>query len=140
MNLHSIPWHLVLPLAIKLLAKFGLIPGVAAGYWIKRLYQRRRQNKAFAGWPSTEARIQYGKVQSDGPKQFWVELTYTYFIGEYRSGMHVHRFRKSDDADEFLHQVKDKKVQARYNPSNPDESVILDRDLEMVALLEPQRG
>jgi len=52
--------------------------------------------------------------------------------------MHVHRFRKEDEADEFVRQIKDKRIQARYNPAKPDESAILDRDIEMVALLAPQ--
>lgn len=138
MDPQHIPWRLILPLAFKLLMKFGLIPGAAAGYGVRRLYQKWRQNRAFAGWPSTETRVQYGKMHSEGPRQFWVELTYTYFVEEYRSGTHVHRFRKEDEADEFLRQIKDKRLQARYNPAKPDESVILDRDLEMVALLAPQ--
>jgi len=139
MDWRHIPWHL-LPLALKLLAKFGLIPGAAVGLGAKKLYQKRRQNKAFVGWPSTEARIQYGKVTSDGPRQHWVELTYSYFVDEYRSGTHVHRFKRDEEADEFLRQIKDKRLQVRYNPAKPDESVILDRDLEMVALLTPLRG
>jgi hypothetical protein len=52
----------------------------------------------------------------------------------------VHRFHKQDEADEFLRQIKDKRIQVRYNPTKPDESAILDRDLEMVALLSPLRG
>jgi hypothetical protein len=138
MDPQHIPWRLVLLLAFKLLVKFGLIPGAAAGYGVKRLYHKWRQNQAFAGWPSTEVRVQYGKVHGAGPRQFWVELKYTYFVEEYRSGTHVHRFRKEDEAEEFLRQIKDKRLQARYNPAEPDESVTLDHDLEMVALLAPQ--
>jgi hypothetical protein len=82
--------------------------------------------------------VQYATVHTEGPRQFWVEITYTYFVEEYRSGMHVHRFRKEDEADEFVRQIKDKRIQARYNPAKPDESAILDRDIEMVALLAPQ--
>jgi len=138
MDPEHIPWHLVLPLAIKILAKFGLIPGAAAGYGVRKLYQKGRQNRAFVGWPSIEATVQFGTVHSEGTRQFWVELTYTYFVEEYRSGTHIHRFRKEDEADEFLRQIKDRRLQVRYNPAKPDESVILDRDLEMVALLVPQ--
>jgi hypothetical protein len=140
MNLHNIPWHLFIAAALKLLAKFGLIPGAAVGYGVKRWHQKRRQDKAFAGWPSTEARIQYGKVNAQGPRQYWVELTYTYFVDEYRSGMHVHRFRKEDEADAFLSEIRDKRIQVRYNPVKPAESAILDRDLEMVAMLTPLGG
>ena len=65
-------------------------------------------------------------------------LPYTYYLGEYRSGKHVHHFRREEDADEFVRQVKDKHVQVHYNASKPDNSVILDRDLEVIALLAPQ--
>jgi len=140
MDLRHVPWHLILPAALKLLAKFGLIPGAAAGFGVKKLYQKWRQNKAFTGWVSTEARVQYGKVTSEGPRQHWVELTYTYFVEEYRSGTHVHRFKKEEEADDFLSQIKDKRLQVRYNPAKPDESVILDRELEMVVMLAPLRG
>jgi len=139
MNWQHIPWHL-LPVALKLLAKFGLIPGAALGIGMKKLYQKRRQNRASTGWPSTDATIQYGTVRKEGPRQYWVELTYTYFVEEYRTGTHIHRFRKEDEADEFLRQIKDQRIQVRYNPGKPDESAILDRDLEMVVLLTPLRG
>jgi hypothetical protein len=107
---------------------------------VKRLYQRRRQGRAAAGWPSTDATVQSGKVHKQGARQYWVELTYIYFVEEYRSGKHVHRFRKEAEADDFLGQIKDKRIQIRYNPAKPDESAILDRDLEMVVLLSPLRG
>lgn len=139
MNWQHIPWHL-LPILLKLLAKFGLIPGAAVGFAAKKFYQKRRQNRAFSGWPPVEARIQYAKLASKGPRQHWVELTYTYFVGEYRTGTHVHRFRKEEEAEEFMRQIKDKRIQVRYNPARPDESAILDRDLEMVAMLAPTRG
>jgi len=138
MNTHHLPWHLIFAAALKLLAKFGLIPGSIAAFGLKRLYQKWRQNKAFAGWPATEATILYGTVHREG--RFWVELTYTYYVGEYRSGTHVHRFRREIEAEEFIRQVKDKRLQVRYNPEKPDESAILDRDLEMVAMMAPQLG
>jgi hypothetical protein len=128
------------PLALKLLAKFGLIPGAALGYGMKKFYQKRRQDRAAAGWPSTDATVGGGRVHKQGPRQYWVELTYTYFVEEYRSGKHVHRFRKEEEAEDFLRQIKDKRIQVRYNPVKPDESAILDRDLEMVVLLAPLRG
>jgi hypothetical protein len=140
MDLRHIPWHIIIAAAIKLLAKFGLIPGAAVGYGVKKLYQKRRQNRASSGWPSTDATVQSGQVHKQGPRQYWVDLTYTYFVEEYRSGKHVHRFRNEEEAEDFLRQIKDKRIQIRYNPARPDESAILDRDLEMVAMLSPLRG
>jgi hypothetical protein len=90
-----------------------------------------------AGWPATDGTIQSGQVHKQGLR-YWVELTYTYYVGEYRSGKHIHNFRREEEADEFVRQVKDKRVQVHYDASNPDKSVILDRDLELIALLAPQ--
>jgi len=140
MDLRHVPWHIFIAGALKLLAKFGLIPGAALGFGVKKLYQKRRQGRAAGSWTSTEATVQSGTVHKQGARQYWVELTYIYFVEEYRSGKHVHRFRKEADANEFLRQVKGKRIQVRFNPAKPDESAILDRDLEMVALLNPLRG
>lgn len=140
MDLNHIPWHAIVLVAIKLLKTFGLIPGAVAAFGIRKLLQKRKQNRAIAGWPATEARILSGKVHTEGPRRHWAELTYSYYVEEYRSGTHVHRFRKEEDADEFIRQLKDMRVQVRYNTSKPDESVILDRDLEMLALLGPQQS
>ncbi len=140
MNLHNMPWEAILLGILKLLKVFGLIPGAIAAFGVRKLYQKWRQNKAMAGWPVTDATILSGQVHQDGPRRFWVEITYYYFVQEYRSGTYVRRFRKEEDADNFIRKVKDKRLQVRYNDSEPDQSVILDRDLEMIALLNPQLG
>jgi hypothetical protein len=138
MNHGHIPWNTILFGIVHLLKAFGLIPGAIAAFGVRKLYQKWRQNQATAGWPSTDATIQSGQVHKEGPWRFWAEITYTYYVGEYRSGKHVHRFRREEDADNFVRQIKDKRVQVHYNASDPDKSVILDRDLEMIALLTPQ--
>ena len=138
MNFHHFPWGEILFVLVKLLKMFGVIPGAIAAFGVKKFYQKWRQNQAMAGWPATDATIQSGVVHKKGWRNFWVELTYTYFVNEYRSGKHVHRFHREEDADEFVRQVKDKRVQVHYNASDPDKSVILDRDLEVIALLAPQ--
>jgi Protein of unknown function (DUF3592) len=137
MNFHHIPWEPILFGMVKLLKVFGIIPGAIAAFGVRKFYQKWRQNKAMAGWPSTDATIQGGQVHKEGMR-YWVELTYTYYVSEYRSGKHVHRFRREEDADDFVRQIKDKRVQVHYNASKPDNSVILDRDIEVVALLTPQ--
>lgn len=137
MNFHHIPWEPILFGILKLLKVFGIIPGAMAAYGARRFYQKWRQNKAMAGWPATDATIQSGLVHKEGMR-YWVELTYTFYVNEYRSGKHVHRFRREEDADDFVRQIKDKRVQVHYDAANPDRSVILDRDIEMVALLTPQ--
>jgi hypothetical protein len=137
MNLHHIPWEAILFGLFKLLKVFGFIPASVAAFGVRKLYQKWRQNQAMAGWPATDATILNGQVHKEGLR-FWAEITYTYYVGEYRSGKHVHRFRREADADEFIRQIKDKRVHVHYNASDPEKSVILDRDLEMVALLAPQ--
>jgi hypothetical protein len=136
MHFRHIPWEAIILALVKLLKVFGLIPGAIAAFGVRKLFQRWRQNRAIAGWPATDATIQSGTVHKAGWR-VWVELTYTYYVGEYRSGTHVHRFRSGEQADEFVRQVKDKRVHVHYDGDHPEKSVILDRDLEMVALLAP---
>jgi hypothetical protein len=137
MDILHFPWGLMLSWIITLLKVFGIIPGAIAANWLRKLYQRRRQPRAMEGWPSTEATIQSGRVQSEGTRH-WAEITYTYFVGEYRVGTYLRNFRKEDDANEFVRQLRDKRLHVHYKESNFDTSVILDRDLEMIVLLLPQ--
>jgi hypothetical protein len=74
----------------------------------------------------------------EGVMRYWAEITYSYYVGEYRAGTYVRRFREEDHADDFVRQLRDKRIQVWYRDSDPDNSVILDRDIEMVALLTPQ--
>ena len=138
MHFHHIPWGPLLFGILKLLKVFGLIPGAIAAYGVRKYYQKWKQNRAVEGWPATDATIQSGQVHKEGFWSYWVELSYTYYVGEYRTGKHIHRFRREDDADEFVRQVKDKRIRVHYDDAKPDTSVILDRDLEMIALLAPQ--
>jgi hypothetical protein len=138
MDPHYVHWEWLLWGLIKFLKVFGIIPGAIAAFGIRKFYQKWRQNQALAGWPATDAMIQSGEVHKKGWRSFWAELTYTYFVGEYRTGRYVRHFRREETADEFIRQVKDKRVQVHYNGSNPDKSVILDRDLEMIAMLAPE--
>jgi hypothetical protein len=137
MNFHYIHWEWLIWGLVKFLKVFGIIPGALAAFGVKRLYQKWRQNRAMAGWPATDATIQSGEVHKKGWRSLWAEITYTYYVGEYRSGKYLRHFRSEEDADQFVRQVNDKRVQVHYNASDPDKSVILERDLEMIALLAP---
>jgi hypothetical protein len=140
MSVHHMPWEVIFFGMIKLIKAFGLIPGAIAAFGVRKLYQKWRQNKAMAGWPVTDGTILSGQVHREGRRRYWAEIAYHYFVGEYRSGTYVRRFRKEEDADAFVRQVKEKRLQVRYSDANPEQSVILDRDLEMVVLLSPQLG
>ena len=137
MDSGSVHWEFLVALTVKLLAKFGLIPGFIAAFGVQKFRQKYRQRKAVEGWPSTEANIQWCKVHHEGVRNFWVEVTYSYYVGEYFSGTYIRRFTKEAQADDFARQLRDQRLQVHYKPGEPANSVILDRDLEMVALLAP---
>lgn len=138
MHSHSWPWTLIFPELVKLLKFFGIIPGAAAAAGVRRYYQKRRQEKAMEGWLAVDATIRGGEIKEHGWRNYWVEFDYTYYVGEYRIGKYVCHFKRRDDASDFVGQVRNKRVHAHYDPGDPEKSVILDRDLEMVALLTPQ--
>ncbi len=140
MHSHTWPWTLIILELVKLLKLFGIIPGAVAAVGVRKFYQKWRQKKAMEGWPATDATIQSGTVRKQGMRSYWAELTYTYFVGEYRTGNYVRHFHRQEVADDFVRQVKDKRVHVHYNQSNPDKSVILDRDMEMIAMLAPEFG
>ncbi len=137
--LHHFNWEFIVFGTLKLLKTFGLIPGAIAAVGIRRLLQKRLQRKAMEGWPATDARVLSGSVRNES-RRYWVELTYSYYVAEYRSGAYLRGFKREEQADDFLRQAKDKTVRVHYNESNPDRSVLLDRDIEMIVLLAPQYG
>jgi len=138
MNSDPIHWGYLVAIAIKLLAKFGLIPGFIAAFGIQKFRQKYRQRKAVEGWPAREATIQICRVHKEHWRKFCAEVTYSYFVGEYRSGTYIRNFRREEQADDFVRQLKDRRIQVRYKESSPENSVILDRDLELIGLLVPQ--
>ena len=133
MQVYDIDWRLVALFILKLLKTFGLIPGAMAAYGARKLFQKWRQKRAIDGWPSAEARILWGTVHSERPRRIWAEITYSYYVGEYRSGTYLRVFRHEEDADGFVRQINDKKLQIRYKESNPETSTILECDLQMIA-------
>jgi len=138
MHGYDIHWRLIFLLILKLLKSFGLIPGAMAAYWLRGVFQKWRQQRAVDGWPVTEATILWGKVEKEGLNRYWAEISYSYCVGEYRSGTYLRRFKREEEADEFVRQIKDKRIQIRYKESDPKNSTILDRDLELVAPMQLQ--
>jgi hypothetical protein len=133
-------WELIIVSAIKLLKTFGLIPGSVGAFWLRRFFQKRIQQKAMEGWPAADAQVfGSGEVRREG-RRYWAEITYTYYVGEYRAGRYVRAFKSEFLACEFLVQLRDKTIRVHYRMDDPDKSVILDRDLEMIVLLAPQYG
>lgn len=111
-----------------------------AGIHYQRWRKQRAENAA-QGWPSVDGRISGGSVKPvPKTKRFLATLTYTYFVGEYRTGKYVHEFQSEPDADEFVRAMKDKHVPIRYNDSDPDKSVLEQRAIEQHILLAPRFG
>jgi hypothetical protein len=138
MNTQTINWWPFFWGGIKLLKTFGLLPGALAAIGVRHLYQKWRQRRALEGWPTVEGAVQSGEVHGEGRWSHWVEITYTYYVGEYRLGHYVKHFRSEDAAYSFAAQLKDKHLQVHYDMNNPDKSVLLERELEMIALLQPE--
>jgi hypothetical protein len=131
-------WHLILLTLLKFLKGFGIIPGLGAAYWLPRFFQKWRQGKAMEGWPSVDATILNAEAHGQGKRNFVAEVTYSYFVDEYRTGKYLRHFRRDEDAYEFVRQIRDKRIHVHYDPTNPNRSVILDRDIELVVLLVAQ--
>ena len=72
--------------------------------------------------------------------RYLATLSYIYFLEEYRTGKYVHEFTNQDDADNFVRTMKDKRVQIRYNQSNPNKSVLEQRAIEQHIMLTPRFG
>ncbi len=106
-----------------------------------RRWRKQRAENAAQGWPSVDGRISGGSVKPvPKTKRFLATLTYTYFLGEYRTGKYVHEFQSESDADEFVRSMKDKHVPIRYNDSDPNKSVLEQRAIEQHILLAPRFG
>jgi hypothetical protein len=111
-----------------------------AGIHLQR-WRKQRAEAAAQGWPSVDGRISGGVVKPiPKTKRFLATLTYTYFVGEYRTGKYIHEFSNESDADNFIRTMKDKNVQIRYKESNPDTSVLEQRTIEQHILLTPRFG
>jgi Protein of unknown function (DUF3592) len=140
---HSFTWHDLLRYSHLwgYLLKWPLyfVVGWFAIY-LRRWRKSRAENIA-QGWPSVEGVVIGGTVAPiPKTRQFHVTLQYTYFVDEYRTGKYVHDFPSEPEADDFVRQLKDKRVQIRYKQSNPDKSVLEQRMLEQLVLLAPRYG
>jgi hypothetical protein len=100
-----------------------LVGGVVAET-VRRWHKRRRDEIA-EGWPSVEGCVQFVSVDPvSSTDYFKATLEYSYFVGEYRSGKYTQNFDSEDCANAFVQPMKEKKVQVRYNPANPDKSLL----------------
>jgi hypothetical protein len=119
-------------LAIRYSVYFAFAWGAVS--W--RRWQKRRRESIAQSWPSVEGVILSGHVEP-APKTscFLATLQYTYFVGEYCTGAYIHEFAKETDADDFVREMRDKRVPIRYDPSKPDNSVLEESTVEQQAQL-----
>lgn len=128
------------PRVLLLIVRYSVYFGFAwaAVYW--RRWQKRRRETSAQGWPSVEAVILGGHVAPVSKTScFLATLQYTYYVdGDYRTGKYTHEFAKETDADDFVRQIKDKRVPIRYKPSNPNNSVLEQSVVEQHTQLTPR--
>jgi hypothetical protein len=115
-------WANVVRLAV-LAVGFGTIA------W--RRWQKSRLEALAQAWPSVDGRLHDGHVEPAGDRCV-ASFAYDYYIGEYRSGTYTREFSSQKNAEEFVSQLKGKRIPIRYNPTNPDESVIEDADAKQL--------
>jgi hypothetical protein len=130
-----------LPHIWVLAIRYGIYFAFAWGAVSWRRWQKRRRESIAHAWPSVEGVILSGHVESV-PKTscFLATLQYSYFVEEYRAGIYIHEFAKETDADDFVRQMRDKRLPIRYNPSKPGNSVLEESAVEQQAQLTPHFG
>ena len=106
-----------------------------------RRWRKNRDENAAQGWPSVEGLIISAEATRIAKtSRFIVTLKYSYFLTEYHYGEYIHDFANEADAKEFASQLRNKRIQVRYNQSKPDKSVLEQRTLEQYILLTPRYG
>ena len=113
------------------LALFG---GASAA--VHRWRQRLRENRAVS-WPSAEGVIQ--AVTVTARHGYWAEVSYRYYaLQEYRYGKYKRHFRKKAAAEKFADSLRGRTVPIRFRDSDPTVSVVMERDLQLHGILQPQ--
>jgi hypothetical protein len=106
-----------------------------------RRWRKSRDENAAQGWPSVEGLIISAEATRIAKtSRFIVTLKYSYFLTQYHYGEYIHDFANEADAKEFASQLRNKRIQVRYNQSKPDKSVLEQRTLEQYILLTPRFG
>jgi hypothetical protein len=118
--------------------RYGVYLGFAWGAVAWRNWLKRRRETAARTWPPAEAVILTGSVTAI-PKTscFLATLQYTYYAGEYHTGTYLHQFPREIDADDFVRRMTNQRIPIRYNPREPDQSVLAQTTLEQHILIAP---
>jgi len=100
--------------------------------------QRFREYRA-ESWPTVEGLIVGGNVQRI-PKssRYLATLSYSYFAGGYEAGTYLRVFKREPEADDFVRQLRDRRVLVKYNERNPRKSVVENRTIDQLVALSPR--
>jgi hypothetical protein len=119
---------------IRLIAyPVAFVVAAVTGWW------HRRKQKIALVWPCVEGHVHSISVAPVGDRSSLYSTTfqYSYFLEEYRSGEYSEMFDSEYDANQFAERMKDQRVPVRYNPKNPDDSLIEEADVEQYVQLAP---
>ncbi len=101
----------------------------------RKYMQRVRENQA-AMWPSADGQVQTATVKKSQYGS-WVELSYRYYARQqYRYGKYRRHFARKAAAQTFADAIRGRSIQVRYRDDNPNESVVLEQDLQMTGVLQ----
>jgi hypothetical protein len=131
----TLDWHHLW----RIVARFDYLATFAMGglvVTVRRYWQKLREDRA-ASWPSADAVIQSVIVlPHDGHD---VQISYRYYaMQEYRYGKYSRHFRSKTPAEQFADAIRGRSLQIRYDETNPEVSVLMERDLELVGALQGQ--
>jgi hypothetical protein len=127
-------WHQLAPIAGTFHYFIAAIIGAGA-VAIRKYTQRARENKA-AMWPSADGQVQTATVKKS---QYgcWVDVTYRYYAQqEYRFGKYRRHIARKAAAEAFAEAIRGRSVQVRYRDTDPNDSVLLEQDLQMTGVLQ----
>lgn len=117
---------------------FHSLIAVAAGaalVFLRNAWQRVRENRAVQ-WPSATGEVQSAEVRRAQHGSF-VLVTYRYYVqGEYHSGRYRRHFRRKAAAQTFADAIRGRSLQVRFRQDNPNDSILLERDLQMTGILQ----
>lgn len=122
----------------RFLGEFHLLVPVAlggGGVAVHKYLQKARESRA-AMWPSASAEVQSATLKKR--HGYWaVDVSYRYYAQqEYRYGKYRKDFRRRPAAETFAAAIRGKQVQVRYQPDQPETSVLMEHDLRLSGALE----
>jgi hypothetical protein len=92
-----------------------------------RDWQKRRGSES---WPQTQATVESVDVCAKGRHYYAGDIAYSYSaLGAFYSGSYRRYFKTEKEAQEFVEMFLSLVIPVRYNPQEPDTSLMTDREL-----------